>query len=377
MEIAKGVSLGPYEIVSHLGSGGMGEVWRARDHRLRRDVAVKVLPRSFLAPGDEQLQRFEQEARAAGGLNHPGLVTIFDVGSIDGAPYIVMELLEGQSLRDVLGDPQPAALPVRKAIDYAIQAAQALAVAHEKGIIHRDLKPENLFVTPDRRLKILDFGLAKLAPDSKDPDGRRRKSRHLTSTGFVVGTPGYMSPEQVRAAPVDQRTDIFSLGSILYEMLAGKPAFDRASAVETMHAVLNDEPQPIKELVPAISPALAALVRRCLEKNPRERFRSAHDLAFHLLTLPEMLETNSAGVMPVPQKAETARSSRTWLIVAPIVLAAAIGGFALRAWHRPEPPAEPRTYKQLTFADGLETDPAIAPDGKSFAYTANRDIYVQ
>ena len=374
MEIAKGVSLGPYEIVSHLGSGGMGEVWRARDHRLRRDVAVKVLPRSFLAPGDEQLQRFEQEARAAGGLNHPGLVTIFDVGSIDGAPYIVMELLEGQSLRDVLGDPQPAALPVRKAIDYAIQAAQALAVAHEKGIIHRDLKPENLFVTPDRRLKILDFGLAKLAPDSKDPDGRRRTSRHLTSTGFVVGTPGYMSPEQVRAAPVDQRTDIFSLGSILYEMLAGKPAFDRASAVETMHAVLSDDLPPLEGL--NLSPELAATVHHCTEKDPRDRFQSARDLAFHLQSLPEANKSTASQRLMTPAKKRLVPA--TFALVG--LLVAATAGSLLFGMRRQSPQAE-RTFRQLTSADGLEVLPTLAPDGKSFAYVSsesgNRDIYVQ
>ena len=373
MEIAKGVSLGPYEIVSHLGSGGMGEVWRARDHRLRRDVAVKVLPKSF-ASGNEQLQRFEQEARAAGGLNHPGLVTIFDVGTIDGAPYIVMELLEGESLRDALGDPQPVALPVRKAIDYAIQAALALAVAHEKGIIHRDLKPENIFVTPDRRVKILDFGLAKLAPDSNDPDGRRRTSRHLTSTGFVVGTPGYMSPEQVRAAPIDQRTDIFSLGSILYEMLVGRPAFERASAVETMHAVLNDELPPLEGL--NLSPELEATVHHCMEKNPRDRFQSARDLAFHLRSLPEANKSTATQRLMKP--------ARKRLVPATLALAGLLGasatGVLLFGMRRQAPPGE-RTFRQLTSADGLEVLPTLAPDGKSFAYVSaqsgNRDIYVQ
>src|ERR1051326_2724918 len=235
--IAKGASLGPYEIVAHLGSGGMGEVWRARDRRIGRDVAIKVLPEAF-DPNDERVLRFEQEARAAGALNHPGLVTIFDVGSVDGTPYIVMELLEGETLRDALGDAVPVAMPVRKAIDYAIQIASALAVAHEKGIIHRDLKPENVFITSDGRVKILDFGLAKLAEDAREADGRHRTGRHLTSTGMVVGTPGYMSPEQVRAQPLDYRTDIFSLGSVLYEMLGGHRAFDRDTAVETMNAVL-------------------------------------------------------------------------------------------------------------------------------------------
>ncbi|HEY6137702.1 MAG TPA: protein kinase [Thermoanaerobaculia bacterium] len=380
MRIAKGVSVGPYRILSPIGAGGMGEVWRARDERIGRDVAVKVLPESF---NQEAVKRFEQEARAAGSLSHPGLVTIFDVGTAGEWPYIVMELLEGESLRDVIGDGDTRTpLPPRKAIDYAAQAATALAVAHDRGIIHRDLKPENLFVTPDRRVKILDFGLAKLAADATDADGRKRTSQHLTGAGFAVGTPAYMSPEQVRAAPVDHRTDIFSLGVILYEMLTGKHPFEMPSAVETMSAVLNDDPQPIETLVPAVSPALAALVRHCLEKNPRERFRSAHDLAFHLLTVPEMLQTSGSGVpVPTPLKEGKARSFRTWMIVAPIVLAAAAGGFALRALRRPAPPAEWRAYKQLTFGDGVETDPAIAPDGKSFAYAlgqpGHRDIYVQ
>src|SRR5690349_23488584 len=198
MAIAKGVLLGPYEIVSPIGAGGMGEVWRARDGRIGRDVAVKVLAGSFV-PGDERVWRFEQEARAAGALNHPGLVTIFDVGTTDGSPYIVMEFLEGETLRDAIGEAVPGnPLPVRKVVDYAIQIASALAVAHEKGIIHRDLKPENLFVTTDGRVKILDFGLAKLAGEVQGSDATRRTARHLTSAGIAVGTPGYMSPEQVR-----------------------------------------------------------------------------------------------------------------------------------------------------------------------------------
>src|SRR6185436_5720332 len=179
MTITRGAMLGPYEVLAHIGAGGMGDVWRARDKRIGRDVALKVLPEAF-APGDERVQRFEQEARAAGALNHPGLVTIFDVGTTDGAPYIVMELLEGQTLRDAIGDLDPVALPLRKAVDFAIQIASALAVAHEKGIIHRDLKPENIFITSDRRVKILDFGLAKLAGEATDAGDRHRTARHLT-----------------------------------------------------------------------------------------------------------------------------------------------------------------------------------------------------
>jgi Tol biopolymer transport system component len=337
---------------------------------------VKVLAEAFV-PGDERVQRFEQEARTAGALSHPGLVTIFDVGNIDGAPYIVMELLEGETLRDALGDLEPVALPIRKALDYGIQIASALAVAHEKGIIHRDLKPENLFVTSDHRVKILDFGLAKLAPDSPDIDGRRRTSKHLTSAGIAIGTPGYMSPEQVRATPVNHRTDIFSLGSVLYEMVSGVPAFERFSAVETMHAVLNEEPPAIE--TPLISPELEATIRHCLEKDPHDRFQSARDLAFHLQSMPEMQRGKTGSShQAVPLR----RPSwyRAALIALPLVLAVAAGGFALRSF-RTDSPAVPRMYKQLTSADGLETLPTLAPDGKSFAFVSsqsgNRDIYMQ
>src|SRR5256885_1651893 len=301
MIIAKGTTLGPYEVLAHIGAGGMGDVWRARDRRIGRDVALKVLPEAYL-PGDERVRRFEQEARAAGALNHPGLVTIFDVGTMEGCPYIVMEMLEGETLRDALGEVNPAPLPLRRSVDYAIQISTALAVAHEKGIIHRDLKPENLFITADGRVKILDFGLAKLAEDAKDADDRHRTGRHLTSTGMVVGTPGYMSPEQVRAQPLDYRTDIFSLGAVLYEMLGGRRAFDRDTAVETMNAVLKDDPPPLAAKVPV---SLGAIVRHCLEKNPRERFQSARDLAFQLrLLLPEFQNsrTDSLAAIPAPRK---------------------------------------------------------------------------
>jgi Tol biopolymer transport system component len=382
MLIAKGTSLGPYDIVALVGSGGMGEVWRARDKRIGRDVAIKVLPETF-APGDERLQRFEQEARAAGALNHPGLVTIFDVGNVDGAPYIVMELLEGETLRDTLGDPEPAPIPIRKAIDYAIQIASALAVAHQKGIIHRDLKPENLFITPDRRVKILDFGLAKLAPDAAHSDADRRTSRHLTSAGIIVGTPGYMSPEQVRAAALDHRTDLFSLGAVLYEMISGKPAFERSSPIETMHAVLTDEPEPLEVLVPAVSSACAATVAHCLEKDPRDRFQSAHDLAFQLRTVPEAIRSITAKHAPIKAKRWYATPRAAILLLAGL-LGGGGAGFALFGMRHQDANGAPqaaRTFRQLTTADGAELFPTLAPDGRSFAYVSsqsgNRDIYVQ
>ncbi|HEV7241840.1 MAG TPA: protein kinase [Thermoanaerobaculia bacterium] len=379
MKIAKGVSLGPYEILAHIGAGGMGDVWRARDSRIGREVAVKILAESYGA-GDERVQRFEHEARAAGALNHPGLVTIFDVGTTDGAPYIVMELLEGQTLREALGgEGEIVQIPLRKAVDYAMQIASALSVAHEKGIIHRDLKPENLFITSDGRAKILDFGLAKLAADATE-SGSRGTARHLTSAGIVVGTPGYMSPEQARAQPLDHRTDIFSFGSVMYEMFSGHPAFEAFSAVETMHAVLSVDPKSLAALVPGVSPALEEIVRHCMEKNPRERFQSARDLAFQLRMLPEM-QTGYT---------ETRRSPavRRWKlprragIAAVAALAVAAAGFALyRAGAAATPETNTRTFRQLTYADGLEAFPTLAPDGKSFAFVSsqsgNRDVYVQ
>jgi serine/threonine protein kinase len=381
MAIARGTTIGPYEILARIGAGGMGEVWRGRDRRIGRDVAIKVLPDAF-APGDERVRRFEQEARAAGALNHPGLVTIFDVGTVDGAPYIVMEMLEGETLRDAIGDVAGTPLPVRRAIDYAIQMSLALATAHEKGIIHRDLKPENIFITSDRRVKILDFGLAKLAGEVKGEDGRDKSSPHLTSTGMVVGTPGYMSPEQVRAKPLDYRTDIFSLGAVLYEMLSGRRAFDCDSAVETMTSVLNNEPPPLASVAPDVPPALDAIVRHCMEKNPRERFQSAHDLAFQLRLLPEIQHSGTDNFRALPEAARKVPTQRA-VVGAAVVLALAAVGFTI--FHNrggsTAPPPTLGTFKQLTFGDGLSMYPALSPDGKSLAYvssqTGNRDIYVQ
>src|SRR5262249_38283418 len=316
-------------------------------------------------------------ARAAGRLNHRGLVTIFDVGTTEGTPYIVMELLEGQTVREAIGDTRTS-LPIRKAIDYTTQIALALAAAHAHGIIHRDLKPENLFITSDRRVKILDFGLAKLAHDTTDADGQHRTSKHLTASGLTIGTPAYMSPEQVRAAPIDHRTDIFSLGSVLYEMIAGRPAFESLSAVETMHAVLNNEPPPLRI---EVSPALEETLHHCMEKDPRQRFQSADDLAFHLRTLPEMQGATGSREIIALRKAPRPLAYRVGIIALPVLLALAGGALFLRGFHSSPQPAVPRAYKQLTSADGMETFPTFAPDGKSFAYVSsqsgNRDIYVQ
>jgi tetratricopeptide (TPR) repeat protein len=277
--LAAGTNLGPYKIVSPLGAGGMGEVYRARDTRLGRDVAIKVI-RAEVARDPDRIKRFEQEARAAGALSHPNVCAIYDIGTHEGSPFVVMELLEGESLREKL---RAGPLPVRKAIDYAAQTAHGLAAAHEKGIIHRDLKPENLFVTKDGRVKVLDFGLAKLTrPDMVAAAGEPTVSIAATETGAILGTVGYMSPEQVRGENADARSDLFALGAILYEMLTGKRAFQGASYVETLNAILKEEPAPLAASGHDIPAAIGPIVRRCLEKNPAERFQSASDLAFNL-----------------------------------------------------------------------------------------------
>src|SRR5437016_3287397 len=282
MTIASGTKLGRYEIRSQLGAGGMGEVYRARDEKLNRDVAIKVLP-ATLSQDRERLRRFEQEAQAAGALNHPNILAVYDVGMHDGSPYIVAELLEGEELREQFNN---GSLPQRKALDYARQIVQGLAAAHERGITHRDLKPENLFITADGRMKILDFGLAKLRPlhhESVSSEIDTRKQ--ITDPGTVMGTVGYMSPEQVRGHEADHRSDIFSFGSILYEMLAGQRAFRRDTMAEAMTAILKEEPPELSETNAKISLPLEKIVRRCLEKKPEGRFHSASDLAFAIESL--------------------------------------------------------------------------------------------
>jgi serine/threonine-protein kinase len=278
--LSPGARLGPYEILSPLGAGGMGEVYRARDTRLHREVAVKVLPAAFSQDPD-RLRRFEQEARAASALNHPNILTIHDIGSHEGSPYVVSELLEGATLRESLDAGSP---PVRKATEYAIQIAHGLSAAHSKGIVHRDLKPENLFVTNDGRIKILDFGLAKLThPEaSAGPLTGVATEPAGTEPGVVMGTAGYMSPEQVRGLPADHRSDVFALGAVIYEMLTGRRAFQSDSKVETLNAILKEDPPSLSGMKPDVPGSLERVIRRCLEKNPEERFQSARDVAYAL-----------------------------------------------------------------------------------------------
>src|ERR1017187_10451731 len=284
MPIQTGSRLGPYEVLSAIGAGGMGEVWRAWDPRLGRDVAIKVLPASFSADED-RLRRFELEARAAGVLNHPNITAVLDIGEHEGAPYVVQELLEGETLRQAMAG-AGGRLSTRKAIEHAIQIATGLAAAHDKGIVHRDLKPENIFVTNDGRLKILDFGLAKLTrPDSDSQATNMPTATAGTEPGMVLGTLGYMSPEQVRGRSADARSDIFSFGAILYEMLAGQRAFKGDSAADTMSAILKEDAPDISVTNQNVPPGIERIVRHCLEKNPEQRFQSARDLAFDLEAL--------------------------------------------------------------------------------------------
>jgi len=288
--LAAGTKVGDYEVKSLLGAGGMGEVYRARDARLGRDVAIKVLP-SFLCTDSERLRRFEQEARAAAALNHPNILAVFQMGTYEGSPYMVSELLEGETLREQI---TRGRMTIRKAIDYGIQIARGLAAAHEKGVVHRDLKPENLFATKDGRVKILDFGLAKLTQPQSSSEHDAPTLTEGTEAGVVMGTVGYMAPEQVRGEAADHRADIFAFGAILYEMLAGKRAFQEPTSPETMTAILNEDPPGISQATTNVPPALQRVVHRCLEKNPEQRFQSASDLAFALDTLSEP-SSNAAG----------------------------------------------------------------------------------
>jgi hypothetical protein len=367
MTIQAGSRLGPYEVIAPLGAGGMGEVYRARDPRLAREVAIKVLPGAFLGDAD-RLRRFEHEAKAAGALAHPNILAVFDVGSDDGMPYVVSELLEGQTLRERLVE---ATLPTRKALDYAAQIARGLAAAHGKGIVHRDLKPENLFITRDGHVKILDFGLAKLVQPVSPKDERSdmptvsRGDQMGTEPGTVLGTMGYMSPEQVRGLPADHRSDIFSLGAVLYEMLSGRRAFRGETAADTMTAILKEDPPELPTTDRALTPAIDRIVRHCLEKSPDERFQSARDLAFDLEALTSVSGPSAAAPTPV-----SASRRRWWplgLAVAVALLACSAAAFLAgrRTAEKPVP-----SFRRLTFRRGYIPTARFAPDGATIVYSA-------
>ncbi len=363
-----GTKLGPYEIIGNLGAGGMGEVYRARDTRLGRDVAIKVLPASF-SHDPERLRRFEQEARATAALNHPNILAVFDIGSHDESPYVVTELLEGETLRQRI---QTGPIPSRKATDYALQMARGLAAAHHQGITHRDLKPENVFLTKDGRIKILDFGLAKLTHPEKTASGHDTPTlASQTEPGMVLGTVGYMSPEQVRGKAADARSDLFSLGTILYEMVSGKRAFQGETAADTMSAILTKEPPQLSEVQQNIPPGLARIVEHCLEKDPANRFQSARDVAFALeafsgsssSSVAAPAVTSAVAVeQPKPQVASFWIALAAGLVVAIIVFIVA---------RKTAPTPSLPSFHQLTFQRGTIQAARFAPDGETVVYAAS------
>jgi len=355
MVLRNGTRLGPYEVHGALGAGGMGEVYRAWDTRLAREVALKVLP-AEASHDAERLRRFEKEARAVSALSHPHIVVLYDIGVDGTAPYVVFELLEGSTLREVM---RTSHLTERRAVEYAIQIANGLAAAHDKAILHRDLKPENLFVTAEGRVKILDFGLAKL----REPMGADTAEAHSDDTGpsVLLGTAAYMSPEQVRSLPLDARSDIFSLGVILFEMVSGQRAFARETTAETLTAVLKDEPLETADAVRRLPPSLERVMRRCLEKRPEERFRSAHDLAL-------ALEAASAGSFTLAAPPASSRRARARAWLAPTALAAAmVVAYGLRI-RTVEPPIP--SWHRLTFRRGTLCSARFLTDGQTVVYGA-------
>ena len=365
MTLSAGSRLGPYEVLGPIGAGGMGEVYRARDTRLGREIAIKVLP-SEVSSDSDRLSRFEQEARSASALNHPNIVTVHDVGSADGVAYIAMELVEGKTLRELL---LTGALSTKQILRIGPQVAEGLARAHSVGIVHRDLKPENLMISRDGLVKILDFGLAKLSePETGGLSSMPTSARERTQPGSVLGTVGYMSPEQASGQPVDFRTDQFSLGSILYEMATGRKAFQRENAVDTLSAILHEEPAPIASVTPQAPAPLRWIVERCLAKEPDERYASTRDLARELGTVRDHL--SEAGVSGEMASA-VARPRRPRLAAVPLllaVIAAALSGTFLLGKRVGKPPLH--SFRRLTFRGGTVYSARFAPDGQTIVYDA-------
>ena len=365
MTLPAGTRIDHYEVVALIGAGGMGEVYRARDPRLGRDVALKVLAATLAADPDLH-RRFEQEARAAATLNHPNILAIHDVGSYNGTPYLVSELLEGATLRESV---EAGPLPARKAIEYALQIAHGLAAAHEKGIAHRDLKPENLFITADGRVKILDFGLAKALGEVAG-EARTMAASQVTKIGMVLGTIGYMAPEQIRGLAADHRADIFAFGCILYEMLGGRRAFSGATPADTMSAILSSEPTELEVATAAIPPALLRIIRRCLEKSPAQRFQSAEDLAF-------AIENVTSASAPAVASPRASLSSKTWIRVTAVSAAilsiaalSALGAYWLGRRSVYDGRLALGRTVGVTRQEGIELHPSLSPDGTMIAYAS-------
>ncbi len=358
MPFASGAILGPYEIQSMVGAGGMGEVYRARDTRLQRVVAIKILPQA-LSSDQDRLERFQQEARILSGLNHPNLMAIYDVGSQDGVRFLVSEFLEGQTLRERL---QAGALPQRRVNEYALQIARGLAAAHDKGIVHRDLKPENIFILHDERVKILDFGLAKQVANASAPADKTITTMDRTSAGTVLGTAGYMSPEQVRGERVDHRSDIFSFGTILYEMTTGKRAFRGESGVEVMNSILKEEPPDLADSGVHIPLGLQRIAHRCLEKKPEARFQSASDLAFAL----DSLSSPGNSTATLTALKDTRKTKSRILVGAALLGALVLGVLATLLLNHPS--AKHPGFAQITFRSSYLRHARFAPDGRTVIY---------
>jgi serine/threonine protein kinase len=368
-DLAPGGKVSHFEIIEVLARGGMGDVYRARDLRLRRSVALKILPPVF-AEDPGRVARFQHEARAASALNHPNIVSLFDTGLSDGLFWIASELVEGETLAELLAR---GSLPFRKLVEIACQITAGLSAAHAAGIIHRDLKPANVMLTRDGRVKILDFGLAKQTNHTLDRQTAIGQTKSMTQPGIAMGTPGYMSPEQVRGEPVDARSDLFSLGAMLYEMAAGRRAFQGDSSIAVMNAILKDDPVDLPADVP---PALDRIIRRCLGKEAARRFQSASDLGFALET------TAAVGAAATPAVKRT-RSRRIAIGILAATVLAGVASYGIREYLRPKAPDEFGILRQITFDHGLTTDPAISPDGKLLAFASDRagvgnlDIWVK
>ena len=370
MTIATGTRLGPFEVLAPIGAGGMGEVYRARDSRLGREVAIKVLSPEFAADADRR-KRFEQEARSASALNHSNIVTIHDIGVEASTVYIAMELVDGRTLREVL---HAGPLPTKRLLDLAHQIADGLAKAHAAGIVHRDLKPENVMVSKDGRIKILDFGLAKLLKEQPE-EASNLPTAQATQAGTVLGTVGYMSPEQASGKPVDFRSDQFALGSILYEMATGKRAFQRGTSAETLTAIIREEPEPVGQLAATVPAPFRWIVDRCLQKDPEERYASTRDLARDLRGVREHLSeavSGATGEISGATRAVPPKRRSPWGAIAiAVALLAALGAGMLlqRGLVKSLPPS----YQQITFGSGTIRAARFAPDGQTIVYSAAWD----